>query len=82
MLICVITISYDRALPGEDERALTCYRVLSEALFAGGYPPYRLSVAGMSQVDEGTTYGITLSAIKAALDPNRVLAPGRYQPAS
>ena len=42
MLICVITISYDRDVPGEDERALACYRALSEELVAQGYPPYRL----------------------------------------
>ena len=55
---------------------------LSEAMIARGYPPYRLSVASMTQVDSGTTYGAALSAIRSALDPNGIMAPGRYQPES
>jgi 4-cresol dehydrogenase (hydroxylating) len=82
MIICIITIAYDRDVPGEDERALACYRQLSEAMIAKGYPPYRLSVASMTQVDSGTTYGAALSAIRLALDPNGIMAPGRYQPES
>jgi 4-cresol dehydrogenase (hydroxylating) len=82
MLICIITIAYDREVAGEDERALACYRRLGETLIARGYPPYRLSVASMTQVDSRTTYGAALSAIRSALDPNDIMAPGRYQPES
>src|SRR6185503_3085535 len=32
--ICVITISYDRRVPGEDARAQACYEELSETLIA------------------------------------------------
>ena len=82
MIICIITIAYDRDVPGEDERAMACYLRLSETMIAKGYPPYRLSVASMAQVDSQTTYGATLSAIRSALDPNGIMAPGRYQPES
>lgn len=80
MSICVITISYDRDQPGEDERALRCYRELEEASLAGGFPPYRLSVASATErfapTEDG--YGGAVAALKAAWDPAGVLAPGRY----
>ena len=79
--ICVITISYDRDEAGEDERALECYRALSEQLLARGYPPYRLNVASMSAVSAQGGYADVLRSLKAVLDPNGVLAPGRYEPA-
>ena len=75
--ICIVTISYDRAMPGEDERALTCYRALSEALLVRGYPPYRLPVIGMDFYDRMAVSGL-LDRVKTAVDPNGVLAPRRY----
>jgi 4-cresol dehydrogenase (hydroxylating) len=81
MAICVTTISYDRDVPGEDDRAMKCYTELSEAFIAQGYPPYRLSVASMHLVDAARTpYGSTVRVLKSALDPGGVLAPGRYEP--
>jgi len=76
--ICVITISYDRGVTGEDQRALECYRALVEALLARGYPPYRLPVGSMEYFDRSAASGI-VRTLKAALDPNGVLAPGRYE---
>jgi 4-cresol dehydrogenase (hydroxylating) len=78
--ICVITISYDRSTPGEDERAFRCYGVLTEQLLARGYPPYRLNVSSMSHVGAEASYADVLRAIKDTLDPKGILAPGRYQP--
>jgi len=79
-LICVITISYDRSVDGEDERAMRCYRALTAQLIARGYPPYRLNVSSMGFVDDQTAYSTVLRDLKSALDPNGVLAPGRYEP--
>ncbi|MCA1651953.1 MAG: FAD-binding oxidoreductase [Acidobacteria bacterium] len=79
--ICVITISYDRSAPGEDERAGECYRALMEVLVERGYPPYRLNVSSMGYMTGDASYARALEAIKSALDPNGILAPGRYEPA-
>jgi 4-cresol dehydrogenase (hydroxylating) len=79
--ICVITISYDRAEPGEDARALACYRRLTGELLSRGYPPYRLNVAAMDVLQEPAAYADALRALKGALDPAGILAPGRYEPA-
>jgi 4-cresol dehydrogenase (hydroxylating) len=77
--ICVITISYDRDVAGEDERALECYRALSAELLARGYPPYRLNVASMGSVSAQGAYADVLGSLKAVLDPNGILSPGRYE---
>jgi 4-cresol dehydrogenase (hydroxylating) len=79
VLVCVITISYDRAVPGEDERADVCYKALNRELLERGYPPYRLSIAGMGQVTGRPDYDAIVRRMKEALDPSGILAPGRYQ---
>jgi len=82
-MISVITISFDRAVEGEDARALRCYHALMEALLTAGYPPYRLNVGSM-QYGAGNSeeYADTLRRLKQALDPVGVLAPGRYEASS
>ena len=78
-LICVTTISYDREVPGEDDRAAACYADLNERLLAMGYPPYRWSILS-SHLSAGDGAMIrTLDAIRRGLDPNNILAPGRYE---
>lgn len=80
-VICVITISYDRAVAGQDEQALRCYRTLTERLLARGYPPYRLNVGSMDYLaPETEEYAAVLRALKKTLDPRSILAPGRYEP--
>ena len=80
MAIGIITISYDRELEGEDERAAACYRALTKELLARGYPPYRLNVSSMGLLDDGPSYARMVHALKQALDPNGIMAPGRYEP--
>lgn len=80
-LTCVISISYDRHTGGEDERAMTCYRALSRRLVSHGYHPYRLGVQATNDLSVGLqseTYSTLLTALKRVLDPNAILAPGRY----
>ena len=36
-LACVVSIAFDRDVPGEDERALDCYHELMRRLASGGY---------------------------------------------
>jgi 4-cresol dehydrogenase (hydroxylating) flavoprotein subunit len=78
---CVISITYDRDLPGEDERARAVYEQLLGRLNDEGYYPYRSGIQSMStfadRSDEG--YVKVMRALKGALDPAGVLAPGRYE---
>lgn len=79
--IAIITISYDRSDVGADVRALGCYRALTADLLARGYPPYRVNVASMDLVDDSGSHAEAIRAIKFAVDPRGILAPGRYEPA-
>jgi len=76
---CVVSISYDRNEPGQDEQAMACYKHLLGALNEQGYYSYRLGIQAMSELSSQDGYGGLLQKIKNAVDPNGVLAPGRYQ---
>jgi 4-cresol dehydrogenase (hydroxylating) len=75
---CILSLCYDRELPGEDDRASACYRELLGLLAANGYYSYRLSINGMASTPDSGTYEHILSELKQTIDPNSVLAPGRY----
>ena len=77
-LACVVSISYDRDVPGEDEKAAACYEDLMGQLAGRGFYSYRLTIQSMGAMQSGGGYHQLLRTLKEALDPNRVLAPGRY----
>ena len=77
-LACIISIGFDRHADGEDARALACHRDLLRNLAQLGYYPYRLSVDAMSSMGNPGSYQDLLHALKAAVDPAGILAPGRY----
>ena len=80
-LVCVISITYDRETPGEDERAMACYADLQRQLSAKGYVSYRLGIQSMGEMNAQGAYGRLLEAVKQAADPAGILAPGRYETA-
>ncbi|MBV7333766.1 FAD-binding oxidoreductase [Chloroflexi bacterium TSY] len=74
-----VAIIYDRTQPGEDEAAINCYHQLMHELNTHGYFPYRLGIQGMQVLPQpNDDSGILYKALKKALDPNDILAPGRY----
>lgn len=75
---CVLSITYDRDVAGEDEKASACYEELAARCMEGGYYPYRLGIQGMGKLPRTGSYASVLGALKRALDPNGVIAPGRY----
>lgn len=77
-MACVISISYDRDIPGEDQRARQCHAELVSALTAEGYQFYRLGIGMMDAMNTTGDYGAFVRRIKDAIDPNGILAPGRY----
>jgi 4-cresol dehydrogenase (hydroxylating) len=77
-LTCVVSICYDREVPGEDERAMACYRALLQELHACGYHSYRLGIQSADEMKTDDEYAAVLGGLKQMFDPNGVLAPGRY----
>jgi len=76
----VISISYDRDIPGEDARAMECHDLLLKRLTDAGYYPYRLGIQSMGQLPRGeASHERFAQSIKNTLDPNGILSPGRYQ---
>jgi 4-cresol dehydrogenase (hydroxylating) len=75
---CVISISYDRDVSGADEQAMNCYRTLGSRCTENGYYPYRLGIQGMGELSRPAAYENLIHRLKATIDPNGVIAPGRY----
>jgi 4-cresol dehydrogenase (hydroxylating) len=78
-LICVISLTYDREIPGEDDRARACYEELQAELEQAGYPPYRLGIQSMQLAGGSGAYARLLDTIRNSVDPGGILAPGRYK---
>ncbi len=77
----VITVCYDKENAEEVARARRCYAEVFDLCMAEGYIPYRVGNQSMAQLDpHADTYWKTVARIKDALDPQGLLAPGRYQP--
>lgn len=77
----VLAITYDRAVTGEDEKAMACYRELVAECERQGYYPYRSGIQSQgATLSAHGAYEELLQKLKTALDPKSVLAPGRYQP--
>lgn len=72
---------YDRDLPGEDAKALVCYKDLFQRVAKAGYHPYRLGIQSMDYgVASRSAFDDFLRSLKIAIDPNGVISPGRYEP--
>ncbi len=70
---------YDCELDGEDERAMRCHDALLSELTGAGYPPRRLGIQSMGALPDARDDSASVFArLKRALDPDGLLAPGRY----
>lgn len=77
----VLTIAYDKDDPEEAARARACHDAVFHDMLEAGYIPYRVGTHSMAALDPaGDSYWRTVAALKAALDPQGILAPGRYEP--
>lgn len=76
---CIIAISYDRSIEGEDQHAQACHDELLKKLTESGYYPYRLGIQSMNGLPEAEeSYTKFINSIKTCLDPKNILSPGRY----
>lgn len=77
-IACVISISYDRTLSGQDRAGAEAHETLLRLLVTEGYPPYRLGVQSMEKVGFPQSLSQIVSNLRHTTDPNHILAPGRY----
>ncbi|MFT7288047.1 MAG: 4-cresol dehydrogenase (hydroxylating) [Halieaceae bacterium] len=76
---CVVNVSYDRDIEGEDARAMACHDDMLKQFCETGYYPYRLGLQTVGKMPARTPeYQRFIDGIRAHLDPNKILAPGRY----
>lgn len=80
-ITCVVSISFDRDVPGEDGRALACYHDLLTQLTAAGYHSYRLGIQAMGHAHFADSAAPLLLRLKHACDPHAILSPRRYETA-
>lgn len=72
-------VFYERNDPQEIQRALAWYQEIREIFLANGYPPYRVTTMSMpNSLELNPVSREFLAAIKQAVDPQNLLAPGRY----
>jgi len=75
-----VPLLFDRSDADATARANNCYRALFEAGQNEGFLPYRLNIDAMDIINGGSAFSMLTNTLKAAVDPNFILAPGRYVP--
>lgn len=74
-----VVLVYDRDVDGEDARALACHDALLDALSLRGIEPYRLGIQSMDRLAACDAAHVRLlHGLKSLLDPDGIIAPGRY----
>ena len=74
-----VPLLFDRADPVAELQAIKCIEELHEKGLALGFVPYRVGSQFMAAlVRHGNGFWSTVDAVKSAIDPNLVFAPGRY----
>ena len=77
---CILSLTYDRSVEGEDDRAMACYQELLRRMAEQGYHSYRFSIGGMNAMKGNSSYTDLLLRLRKTLDPNGIVSPGRYLP--
>lgn len=77
----VVQIGFDARSPGATARAHAVRDEARRLLISAGMPPYRSNIDHASdEMDARADSAHALRAIKAALDEDRIIAPGHYFP--
>ncbi len=78
-MIGILNIAFDKSHEEETARAMTCYDATVDDLMAAGYIPYRVSLRGLPKLRrEHDVFWDVAERIKRALDPEDIIARGRY----
>lgn len=78
-IILLVGVFYQRNDTQEIDRATKWYKEMRERFLDQGYPPYRVTTMSMPEsLKINPVARQFLGEIKHAVDPNNLLAPGRY----
>lgn len=78
-ILCVQNLVFDRNNAEQATAAHRCIDATFEAWAKMGIYPYRLGIQSMEQfISASDPFWQTVQSLKKALDPNDVIAPGRY----
>jgi 4-cresol dehydrogenase (hydroxylating) len=78
-LVAIMNLLFNRSNAGEVTGAHVCAKVLLEHIRARGLEVYRARTDMMSDIaSEDSDYWQTIRGIKRQLDPQNIIAPGRY----
>jgi 4-cresol dehydrogenase (hydroxylating) len=76
-----VPLLFDRGDAQQMARAKACFEALFVAGRSQGLMPYRLGIQSMSQVTGmSSPFWDLVATIKSAIDPDHIIAPGRYAP--
>ena len=77
--IVLTSIFFDKRDPVATRRAHELYLAICRATQAAGYQQYRSSTAFMSEIlAPAPAFQRLANAIKRSIDPNNIIAPGKY----
>jgi 4-cresol dehydrogenase (hydroxylating) len=81
-LCCALSVYYDKQNATESAAAQECYDRLFDAVVRAGFIPYRVGTQSMAKLSRGNddVFWDVVGAVKDAVDPSGILAPGRYNP--
>jgi len=75
----VVSLAFDKRDPERVEAARVCIREMEARYMEQGCPMYRVGIDSMHQVvSEDDPFWQTVRDLKQVLDPNHIIAPGRY----
>lgn len=78
-LVAIINVLFDTSKPKEVEAAHDCADALLKYIHAQGLEVYRARADAMASiVSPDSTYWQTVRELKNVLDPDNIIAPGRY----
>lgn len=78
-LVAIINLLFDTSKPDEVEQAHACADALLNHIHAQGLEVYRARADAMESIlSQNPVYWHTVRALKKELDPDNIIAPGRY----
>ena len=75
----VVSLAFDKRSKVWTQKAHACIQEMEARYMEQGYPPYRVGINSMHHVvHEDDSFWRTVRDLKKVLDPNGIIAPGRY----